>query len=110
MVDPQPAHLRGTRARREQIIRIASAGLYTGVNSILSRVRGGGVDDREISSARSDLSHSAPNRNSNAAGQGNGSGAVTGQVIDQASGTPLPGADLNVEGSVVSISTDRDGY
>src|SRR5262245_17632601 len=45
---------------------------------------------------------------SNAAGQ-SGTGAVAGQVLDEASGTPLPGADVTVEGAVVSTSTDRDG-
>jgi hypothetical protein len=36
-------------------------------------------------------------------------GAIVGRVVDDASGAPLPGANVMVEGAVVSTATDRDG-
>src|SRR5262245_39371053 len=41
--------------------------------------------------------------------QTNAAGAIAGRVVDEASGTPLPGATVAVEGSVLSTATDRDG-
>src|SRR5262245_58290867 len=39
----------------------------------------------------------------------NAAGAIAGRVVDEASGTPRPGAMVSVEGMVASTATDRDG-